>query len=161
MAYNEEGRAYRIQVAREYMERIRSLRVDVDLKREEVEQAKEDLMPAGVSYEGADMPGSPNAYGDAIPDGLSLIQDRIADYTALLDAWAVESERAIAALNMLGDARHRAVLTRRYILAQGVAKTALRMCYSEPHVYELTQAALCELYDYLPPDAREPRHQAV
>lgn len=161
MAYNEEGRAYRIEAARAYMERIRSLYMEADTARELAEQAREQLMPAGVSYEGADMPGSPNAYGDAIPDGLAIIQDRIVDYTALLDAWAVESERAIAALGMLGKASHRAVLTRRYILAQSVAKTALALSYSEPHVYELTQAALCELYDYLPPDAREPRHQAV
>ncbi len=33
------------------------------------------LSPSGICYEGRDMPGSPNAYGDAIPDGLARVEE--------------------------------------------------------------------------------------
>lgn len=62
------------------------------------------LSPKGVRYQGRDVPGSPNAYGDAIPDGLARV-DALMDATAFVDMELLERAVGVVTHALQGTAR--------------------------------------------------------
>lgn len=62
------------------------------------------LSPKGVAYQGRDLPGSPNAYGDAIPDGLARVET-LMDATAFVDMELLQRAVEVVTSSLPGCAR--------------------------------------------------------
>lgn len=140
--------------ARRYMEYIDERRKKKDYMREEVDRLRDDLTGLkGVTY--SDMPGNPNAYGDAIPDGLARLHDAIATYASELDAWVDESIEAHNAIWSIKDGRYATLLDGRYVLGKSWEQIAVDMNYSYEYVRkELHEQALVCLYSVMPEEWR-------
>lgn len=154
-----EGERHRAEVARAYMRHVRDLGIAARRLQGEIDAAREMMLPGAVRYDAT--PKSPNAYGDAIPDGVARLQEMIAGYLTELAGYVEEQHEAHEALSRLADERGRTVLTEHYLLGRTWEEVAVHVGYSYPYTKEIARAALAELADCLPPGWREPRHPAI
>ena len=159
MLRSSEGDRFRASCSRAYMEHVRDLSLSVRRLQAEIDSAREMLMPGAARIDG--MPASPNAYADAIPDGVADLQDLVADYCAELAACVEEQRAAHAALSHLSGEAGRTVLALHYVSGLTWERAAAQVGYSAPWAKEIARAALAELYDFLPPGWAAPRHPAV
>ena len=74
----DESQRWRADRARDYLEHVRGLSLSLESRQQEIEELRSKMLPQGIVYGG--MPGSPNAYGDAIPDGIAKLEALIASY---------------------------------------------------------------------------------
>ena len=113
---------------------------------QELEQRQRDKMDLnGVQYRAE--PGSPNAYGDAIPDGvakLTAIQGEIANQRRI----AEERQSSWLALITRMDYDQWDVLNRYYVEGWTWARIGSDMGITKAQ--ELRNAGLVELYDLMP-----------
>lgn len=154
-----EGDRFRASCSRAYMEHVRDLSLSVRRLQAEIDSAREMLMPGAARIDG--MPGSPNVYADALPDGVAELQGMIADYCAELASCVEEQRAAHDALSRLSGEAGRSVLALHYVSGLTWERAAAQVGYSVPWAKEIARAALAELYDFLPPGWAAPRHPAV
>lgn len=154
-----EGDQFRAERSRAYMEHVRDACMAVRRLRMEIDAARELMLPGGVSYDS--QPTSPNAYGDAIPDGVARLDDMVREFATEQAEFVGVQREAHEALSRIADERGRCALTFHYLLGMTWEETATKMSYSEQHAKLIARAALVELYDHLPTAWRPPRHPAL
>lgn len=137
-----------------YAEHVRAMKMRSDALDFDVRSMRESLTGVkGMTYTG--MPSSPNAYGDAIPDGVAKLEQLIGEsITALVECLDVKKEACECFAKL--DSKSCALLTYYYANALTWAETADRMGYkSKEHVQrELKPLALVALYDAMPEEWR-------
>lgn len=137
-----------------YAEHVRAMKVRSDALDFDVRSMREDLTGVkGMVYSG--MPSSPNAYGDAIPNGVARLEQLIDESMTALAEWLDVKKEACECFAKL-DSRSYALLTYYYANALTWAETADRMGYkSKEHVQrEVKPLALIALYDVMPEEWR-------
>lgn len=144
----DESQRWRADRARDYLEHVRGLSRSLESRQQEIEALRSKMLPQGIVYGG--MPGSPNAYGDAIPDGIAKLEALIASYCDELAQCIAEVEAAHRALNRM-DSQHEAEALRRYYLAgQSWELVCVEMHYTWNGMMTLRRRALANLYGCLP-----------
>lgn len=147
-----EDETYRVQLASDYMERVRSLR---RRKLAAMDVYSELTGLRGIDYSRESMGGSCGS--DAL---LEIVEQRtkarrevevaISEYDdALMDAWR--------RINMLETDTHVRVLTLRYIKDTRWDSIAKILHCSRRAAMESRRCALLELYDRLPNDCKAPK----
>lgn len=155
----EEYARYRADAARAYMEHVRSLGLRMQSLREEIERERSLLLPQGVAY--SSQPKSPNAYGDAIPDGLDRLQRLVEGYCAELSGYAAERQRAHEAVSRIARPERREALRGHYLAGKAWERVCVDMGYSYRNMMNISRAALSELYDFMPHEWRDPVYSAI
>lgn len=160
MVISDKTPDFRAYAAGQYALHIRSLRHGIDALQYDIDDMRDSLTGVrGVAY--SDMPGNPNAYGDAIPDGVARLQDMVAEYCTRLSEWMderMEAHRAFARL----EKRHYALLTLYYADGLSWDQVAERMGYSVVYVRgELKNEALVALYSTMPETWRRGMPKAI
>ena len=140
---------FKIYAAEQYALHIRSMRRRVTAAQMDIDDMRESVCGvSGVAY--SDMPGNPNAYGDAIPDGIAKLHEMIADYVTQLVEWMDERYEAKQCFKQL-DNRSYELLTFYYSMGLTWEQTADRMGYTSEHVQRnLKPVALRMLYTVMP-----------
>lgn len=148
----DELSEFRIYAAEQYALHIRSLKRKVDALEADVQEQRDSLTGLkAVIY--SDMPRSPNAYGDAIPDGIAKLQELIVECVAQIAEWADEQitfRRAIE--HMMGA--HYTIMLDYYVKGMTWSAVADDIGYTERRVMDLRRDALLELYGTMPEEWR-------
>ena len=113
----------------------------------------------GMRYTG--MPGSPNAYGDAIPDGVARLDAIDACIADAEGQWQEAVAECMRALFAMPTPEYSELLERRYLDGDMWATVAVRMGRSCSWCQYSNAPALVELYGTMPHAYRLPAHQAV
>lgn len=152
---------FRVYAAKRYMAHVVTIRNGVRELQSEIDTLRDDLTGIrGVQY--SDMPGSPNAYGDAIPDGIARLEELIGEYCTELAAWVDEQHEAHKALRSVEDGRYREILWAHYVKCDSWEQIAVDMHYSYEYVRkELFEAALDALYWTMPEQWRRDFPNAI
>lgn len=108
------------------------------------------LAPNGISYEGRDMPGSPNAYGDAIPDGLARIEEERAKERGLRIERELAASRFRQDLMSLPLEVDNGCLWARYVRHQDVTRCCREYGREDTWWYEREADELDALYEIMP-----------
>ena len=156
----EEYEQYRRAQAARWLEHVMSLGSRVRALRAEIEEQR--AVASGLKaivYDG--MPRQTCAYGDAIPDAVIRIQELIRDYCSELAGYVDEQREAHDALAKIGDESRRSALTLHYLAGRSWEEVCVEMRYSYRRIMEIRAEALCELYDHMPPEWRDPMHPAL
>lgn len=143
-----------------YAEHVRAMKVRSDALDFDVRSMRESLTGVkGMTYTG--MPSSPNAYGDAIPDGVAELEQLVGESMTALVEWLDVKKEACECFAKL-DSKSYALLMYYYANALTWAETADRMGYSELYVRrELKATALQSLYGVMPEPWRRNLPNAV
>lgn len=157
---SEEFEKYRADQASRWLEhvmasgaKVRSLQAEIDEQRE---------IAAGVSSPAVDgMPRARAATADALPDAVARIESLIAEYCAELAAYVDEQREAHRALSAMPNAAHAEALKRRYLLCRPWPQVSEEMGYTKDGMMKMRRRALCEAYDVMPANWRDPRHPAI
>lgn len=149
---NDESQRWRADRARDYLEHVRGLSRSLESRQQEIEALRSKMLPQGIVYSG--MPGSPNAYGDAIPDGIARLQELIASYCDELAACIEEVERAHRLVESLPTNEQRDILRMKYLLGYSWERVAVNVGYSRRTTIRRANRALCELFYTLPREWR-------
>lgn len=156
---NDESQRWRADRARDYLEHVRGLSRSLESRQQEIEALRSMLLPQGTVYTG--MPGSPNAYGDAIPDGIARLQELVESYCGELAECIAEVERAHRIIGELPDGRHGEILRLHYLCGRTWEQCAVSIGYSWSQTQRLRVEALRGLFDKLPPEWRVDLPEAV
>lgn len=163
MATDEYDR-YRAGKAEHYLRDVqRALNNEAKAKRRYYEALRSLGEPSGISYEGKDLPGSPNAYGDAIPDGIAEADEELRYALELhkeCNAMKAECQRAFDAMD---NPAYSNILELYYLRGSDTTwqQVASEVKRSDSWCRNNKTAALCDLYNTMPHRYRDPRHQAV
>lgn len=152
---------FKVYAAKRYMAHIRTIKNTLRQLQEEVEALRADLTGLhAVTY--SDMPGSPNAYGDAIPDGVARLESKIREYCTELAEWIDVEYEAHTAIKQIGDGRYRELLWSHYVSQKSWEQIAVDMHYSYEYVRkELFEASLEALYHVMPEQWRRDFPNAI
>lgn len=156
---DDEYERYRADAAASYMEHVRSLGLRMRSLQEEIERERSLMLPQGLEY--SPQPGNPNAYGDAIPDGLSRLQAMVEAYCAELAGYVAERQEAHEAVSRIARPERREALRGHYLAGKTWERVCVDMGYSYDGMMKLRRGALCELYDLMPHRWRDPLHRAI
>lgn len=143
-----DGKKYHVHA---YLNDIRSRMDDIKACEQRIDEAERRLGLMGVAY--SDLPGDPNAYGDAIPDGvIRLIEarERLADEVALHNA---EIDRAWELCRPQGS-ENRYLLWLRHVRGMAVGKVCKARCLSRARAYRMMSDGVEELYAAMPEEWR-------
>ena len=155
-----EWRRYRIEQAGEYLEGIRRLGQRVRTIEAEVADLRARAEGVGaIDYTRERV--SRSAPGDSAAEAAGLLFDALDGYLYELSGYEAERARARRCLASLGSEVGHRGLTRRYLLGWKWGRIAEDMGYSAQSVYRIRDDALCEFYDLMPADARDPRYPAL
>ena len=141
------------QAAR-WLRHVRELKHDISRLEDDIEVQRSLALPSGIDYGREKVSASPNP--DAIPEAVARLEDAIAHYTTELVGYLDEKERARECINMLEDARHRAVLNLYYVNGHSWQTVGYKVGYSEVHCKELRSEALPLVYEVMPREWRTP-----
>lgn len=152
---------FHVYAAKRYMNHVKRIKNTVRQLQDEIDVARQDLTGLrGVQY--SDMPGSPNAYGDAIPDGIARLEDKIRSYCTELAEWIDVEHEAHEAMKSLEDARYCELLWSHYVMEKSWEQIAVDMSYSYEYVRkELFETSLESLYHVMPEQWRRDFPNAV
>lgn len=101
----DESSRYHAGIVTRWLDGVRNEARALGNARMQARDAYEGMLsPKGVSYQGRDLPGSPNAYGDAIPDGLARV-DALMDAMAFVDMELLEQAATILSQALPGTTR--------------------------------------------------------
>lgn len=145
---------FKVYAAKRYMEHVGTVRNSVAALEGEIEALRASLTGLrAIQY--TDMPGSPNAYGDAIPDGIARLEDHIGRYMTELAEWLEVQYEAHQAIKRLEDGRHKQLLWAHFVDQDSWEQIAVDMSYSYEYVRkELYESALESLYGTMPEEWR-------
>lgn len=151
---------FKVYAAEQYALHIRSMRHRVNAAQLDIDDMRESVCGvSGVQY--TDMPGSPNTYGDAIPDGVAKLLEMIDDYVTQLVEWMDERYEACRCFAKL-DSKSYELLTYYYANGMTWEQTAERMGYTSEHVQRnLKPVALSMLYGVMPEQWRRNIPKAI
>ena len=110
---------------------------------------------SGVKFD--PMPKSPNAYGDAIPDGLIKVES-LETERSLIDYDLVNHAKEL--IGHIGDSRARVTCYCFYIRAYTWDRCERALGYSRPQLIRYRDNGLLEIAE-LEPQARAPRYPAL
>lgn len=152
---------FKVYAAKRYMEYVRTSRNSVRQTQEAIEQMREDLAGLkAIVY--SSIPGSPNAYGDAIPDGVIRIDEAIRVYTTELAEWLDVEDEAHESIKRIADGRHREILWSHYVSQKSWEQIAVDMGYSYDYVRkDLFESSLEALYAAMPEQWRRDFPNAI
>lgn len=156
----EEWERYRREQAAKWLEHVRKLGERAETLRMEIDAERDAASGLqAVRYDG--MPHAKGVASDAVPDAVSRIQERVADYVAELSRYESERFEAHAALAEMSDeAGHRA-LTMHYLLGRSWEQCCVEMGYTYDGMMSVRKRALCEAYGLMPCRWRDPMERAV
>lgn len=159
MTRDPEWRRLRVAKAREYCEHVGDLMTECGALSERARRIRERMDVGGIAYDGPQ--GSPNAYGDAIPDGVAALEEALGERDALINEAAAEVLGFQRCVQKVSDPRHRAVLDAKYVQGMTWAEVEQATNITERWCRELCCDALDELYDLMPHQWREMVPRAV
>lgn len=149
----------RIDCAKRYLATVHAARARLERQRaRRIEQAQK-MEPKAIVYSG--MPASPNAYGDAIPDGVARLDAIDACIADAEGQWQEAVAECMRALFAMPTPEYSELLERRYLDGDMWAAVAMRMGRSCSWCQYSNAPALVELYGTMPHAYRLPAHQAV
>lgn len=152
---------FHVFAAKRYMNHVKRIKNTVRQLQDEIDVVRQDLTGVhGIQY--SDMPGNPNAYGDAIPDGIARLEQKLSEYFTELAEWLDVEQEAHESMKSLEDARYRELLWSHYVMEKSWEQIAVDMSYSYEYVRkELFEASLAALYEVMPEQWRRDFPDAV
>lgn len=145
--------------ARNYLASVRAAKARLLRQHDRRAEQLERMGMKAIVYTG--MPGNPNSYGDAIPDGvakLDVIDDLV---SAAVAEWNETLAQAMKCLYAMPDPDYSELLERHYIDGEIWAVVALNMGKSVSWCQYSRLPALMQLYDTMPSEYRIPRVPAL
>lgn len=136
-----------------YLEFVRHLDVDVNLTLQELKLVRERLDLAATVY--SDMPGNPNAYGDAIPDGVIAIMEAEEAAKVSLAYFEGEIARAREVVANVSKPEARDILKCRYLLGMSWREVEKATGYPKRSAMRIRREALPEVFSLMPGEWRE------
>lgn len=158
---------HRASLARKYLRHIAGIAAYERRAKADYNERLRTLMePAGVCYEGRDMPRNPNMYADAIPDGIAEADEVLSALTVQLAN--IRAELAEYRSIMLDNYAYGLLLHLRHVEGLGWDKVESEMA-ADPWVRACSaswcraheKAALVDMYEHMPHKWREPRQPAI
>lgn len=155
----DEWERYRRERAAAWLDSVARLGVRVETLRMEIDAERDSASGLrAVAFDG--MPGGSSS-GDAIPNAVIRINDRIAAYAEEMDRYLGKRAEAHHALAKMGDEFEHRALTLHYLLGKTWEECCVEMHYSYDGMMKLRRRALCDAYDVMPLEWREPMESAV
>ncbi len=149
----------RAKMALEYLATVRAASMRLVRQRQRRTEQLERMGLKATVYTG--MPGCPNSYGDAIPDGVAKL-DAISDAMAAAEReWESAIVTARQCLCAMPDPDYAEMLELRYIDSEMWAVVALKLGKSASWCQYSKVPALVQLYDTMPSEYRIPRVPAI
>lgn len=156
----EEWERYRRGQAEKWLKHIRHLGVRVETMRAEIDAEREAASGLkAIQYDG--MPKTPTSTGDALPNAVIRIHERITAFVEELARYTDERGRAHDALSGMPDPLEHRALTYYYLLGYSWEECCVRMHYTYDGMMSLRKRALCSAYDFMPPEWRDPMERAI
>lgn len=156
----DEWERYRRDQAARWLERIRRLGARVETMQREIDAEREAA--SGLKAICYDVTPKPSAStGDALPNAVIRIQERIAEYVEEMAAYTEERGRAHEALSGLPDPMEHRALTYHYLLGLSWEECCVRMHYTYDGMMKLRARALSSAYDVMPHEMRDPMERAI
>ena len=150
----DEYAEWKAEQAARWLRHVRELKHDISRLEDDIEVQRSLALPSGIDYSRTKVATSPSA--DAIPNAVIRLEAAIAHYTTELVGYLDEKERARDCINLLDDARHRAVLSLYYVNGHSWQTVGYKVGYSEVHCKELRSEALPLVYEVMPREWRTP-----
>lgn len=156
----DEWERYRRAQAARWLEHVRRLGEHAETLRREVDEEREAASGLGaIRYDG--MPKASCSDGDALPNAVIRIQERIARYIERLSEYEAERWAAHDALEGVADPLERRALTYHYLLGDTWEECCVKMHYSYDGMMSLRKRALSSAYDVMPHAMRDPMERAI
>lgn len=145
--------------ARNYLASVRAAKARLSRQRDRRAEQLEQMGLKAIIYTG--MPGSPNSYGDAIPDGVAKLDSVNDSISVAMADWEEMLAQAMQSLYSMPDPDYSELLERRYIDGEiwGAVANALGRSVSWCQYSKVP--ALIQLYDTMPSEYRIPRVPAL
>lgn len=130
--------------AKEYLQTIRSERLEIIQLQETIDELTYSLLPSGIRYDSVKVQTSPD-------DSMARIVARISEYEARIKnhlGELVEKQNvSFSNISQLDNSEYRLVLTLYYLNGDRLTwhQVADRMAYSERRIYQLHNEAIEEL----------------
>ena len=157
---SEEYDRYKRAQAARWLEHVRCLGGKCRALQREVEEQRE--LAAGVKGLDYSAPSvSASSSPDGIPNAVALLLETIDDYCTELAGYVAEQKAAHDALNAMSDELGAEALKRHYLCGQSWESCCVYMGYSWDGMMKLRRRALLSAYEVMPPEWRDPAHQAV
>ena len=150
----DEYAEWKAEQAARWLRHVRELKHDISRLEDDIEVQRSLALPSGIDYSREKVSASPNR--DAIPDAVARLDESIAHYTTELVAYLDEKERARDCINMLDDARHRAVLSLYYVNGHSWETVGVKMGYASDWCRQLRDESLPLVYEVMPREWRTP-----
>ena len=144
----DEYAEWKAEQAARWLRHVRELKHDISRLEDDIEVQRSLALPSGIDYSRTKVSTSPSA--DAIPNAVARLDDAIAQYTTELVGYLDERDEARACIGMLGDARHRAVLSLYYVNGHSWPTVSNIMHYEISWCMRIRDDALPLMYEHLP-----------
>lgn len=149
----------RARKAKDYLATVRAASMRLARQRQRRTEQLERMGLKATVYTG--MPGCPNSYGDAIPDGVAKL-DAISDAMAAAEReWESAIDTARQCLCAMPDPDYSEMLELRYIDSEIWPVVAMKLGKSASWCQYSKVPALVQLYDTMPCEFRIPRVPAL
>lgn len=156
----DEWERYRRAQAARWLEHIRRLGARVETLRREIDAERDAASGLkAIQYDG--MPKAATSTGDALPNAVIRIQERIAAFVEEMARYTDERGRAHDALSGMSDPLEHRALTYHYLLGYSWEECCVKMHYTYDGMMSLRKRALCSAYDVMPHEFRDPMERAV
>lgn len=156
----EEWERYRRAQAARWLEHIRRLGTRVETLQREIDAERDAASGLkAIQYDG--MPKAATSTGDALPNAVIRIHERIAAFVEEMARYTDERGRAHDALSGMSDPLEHRALTYHYLLGYSWEECCVKMHYTYDGMMSLRKRALCSAYDVMPHEFRDPMERAV
>lgn len=135
--------------AKEYLQRIRSERLEIVQLQESIEELAYSLLPSGIRYDAIKVQTSPDDAMSRVAAQIDKYERKIREHLAqLLD----RQNTAYTYIAMLERSEHRQILTLYYLSGDRITwhQVAEKMAFSEQRIYQLHNDAVDELQKIWP-----------
>lgn len=156
----EEYDRYRYEKAREWLDYIRQLGIEVDNAQGMVESERAMLDGVrGIDYTREHVSGTHPTTD--LADLVDRLFEHIRDYTASLAAYTDERRKAFEIIDKLPDPKERYVLSQYYLLGKTWNDVRAGLDYSWQGIMTLRKRAILSVFDVLPAGWRDARPPAL
>lgn len=156
----DEWERYRRAQAARWLEHIRRLGTRVETLQREIDAERDAASGLkAIQYDG--MPKAATSTGDALPNAVIRIHERIAAFVEEMARYTDERGRAHDALSGMSDPLEHRALTYHYLLGYSWEECCVKMHYTYDGMMSLRKRALCSAYDVMPHEFRDPMERAV
>lgn len=130
--------------AKEYLQRIRSERLEIDQFEDTIEELRYSLLPSGIRYDMVKVQTSPDDQMLRICSKIDELERKIKDH---LERLTTHYNVAMSNILLLEKPEYRQVLALYYLNRERLtwATVAERMSFSEQRIYQLHNDAIAEL----------------